>query len=305
MSRRAATISGVPESASASPTARRPDPASASIVIPSMGRPNYLEVTLASVSPQARSAGVEVVVVNDGDDPETSATATRHGARLVSLSNRQGVNRARNAGIKAAQSDLVLLLDDDVEVAPGWLEAMLAGIGANPDYEVFAGPIRARLEGGGPRACGREPPPITTCDFGSEDRDIPFVYGSNMAVRQTAFDRLGYFLEELSGRGDEEEWVLRYISAGGRIRYLGDAIVEHRRTAGDARLAVLTRTAYRHGRESRRHDVRVGKARPIRTELRILAGCAWHTVRRRCAYGIVMGARTAGSLREALTERRS
>ncbi len=29
----------------------------------------------------------------------------------------------------------------------------------------------------------------------------------------------------------------------------------------------------------------------------MLAGCAWHTVRRRCPYGIVMGARAAGTLR--------
>ena len=67
----------------------------------------------------------------------------------------------------------------------------------------------------------------------------------------------------------------------------------------------MIRAAFGQGREARRHDVRTGSTRPIRTELRILAGCAWHTVRRRCAYGIVMGARTAGSLREALAERRS
>ena len=53
------------------------------------------------------------------------------------------------------------------------------------------------------------------------------------------------------------------------------------------------------------HDVRIGAARRLRTELRTLVGCCWHVVRRRCAYGIVMGSRTAGSIREALAERRS
>jgi hypothetical protein len=80
--------------------------------------------------------------------------------------------------------------------------------------------------------------------------------------------------------------------------------MDHRRAAEDARLGALTRAAYSQGREARRHDVRVGKARTIAGELRILAGCLWHTARRRCAYGIVMGAKTAGSLREALAERR-
>jgi hypothetical protein len=68
---------------------------------------------------------------------------------------------------------------------------------------------------------------------------------------------------------------------------------------------VLARAAYGQGREARRSDQRLGKPRPIRSELRILAGCAWHTVRRRCAFGIVMGARSVGSLREALIPKRS
>jgi GT2 family glycosyltransferase len=182
---------------------------------------------------------------------------------------------------------------------------MLDGVRSTPEYEVFGGPIRATLEGGGPRACGREPPPISSYEFGPEDRDVPFVFGGNTAIRRSAFDRIGYFQDGLSGRGDEEEWVLRFTKSGGRIRYLASAVLDHRRTATDARLRVLVRAAYTQGRESRRHDVRVGRARAIRSELRILAGCAWHTVRRRCAYGIVMGARTAGSLREAMAQRRS
>lgn len=276
----------------------------ASIVIPTIGRPEYLEVTLRSVAPQAEVAGAEVVVVNDGADPATESVARAHGARVVALAERRGVNGARNAGIRAASSDLVVLLDDDVEVSPGWLGAMLQGARGNPHHEVLGGPIRGRLEGG-PRGCGREPPPISTYDFGPRDRDVPFMFGGNTAFRRSVFDRIGYFKDELSGRGDEEEWMLRYTSAGGRLRYLADAVMDHRRAAEDARLRALTRSAYIQGREARRHDTRVGTPRPLRTELRILAGCVWHTARRRCAYGIVMGAKAAGSLREALAERRS
>jgi GT2 family glycosyltransferase len=124
-----------------------------------------------------------------------------------------------------------------------------------------------------------------------------------MAIRRRALERVGLFDESLLGRGDEEEWEYRYTAAGGHIRYLAAAVIDHRRSREDSRLSVLARAAYGQGREVRRHDVRSGKPRPIRTELRVLAGCAWHAVGRRCAYGIVMGARSAGSLREALTER--
>ena len=276
---------------------------SASVVIPTLAAPSYLEVTLGSVCPQARDAAAEVIVVSDGPDPATRAVAERHGARLVELPERRGLNAARNAGIEAAGSDLIVFIDQDIDAPAGWLEAILTGARENPECEVFAGPIRARLEGG-PKGCGREPPPITTLDAGPSDRDVPLAWGANMAIRRSAFERIGRFDESLHGRGNEDEWEYQYTAAGGRVRYLARAGLDHRRERDDSRLGVLTRAAYGQGREARRHDVRTGRTRPIRAELRVLAGCAWHTVRRRCAYGIVMGARVAGSMREALGERR-
>lgn len=281
-----------------------PEKPPASVVIPTLAAREYLDVSLASVMPQAEALGTEVIVVSDGRDESTAAVADRRGAALVTLREPRGVNWARNAGITAARSELIVFIDDDIEAPEGWLQAMIDGAVAYPDVEVFGGPIRARLEDG-PHACGREAPPITTLDAGPEDRDVPLVWGANMAIRRSALDRVGLFDESLSGRGDEEEWQFRYRSAGGRIRYLAAAGLDHRRSAADARVLVLARAAYNQGREARRHDVRSGKARPVGTELRTLAGCAWHTVRRRCAYGIVMAARSAGSLREALAERRS
>jgi glycosyltransferase involved in cell wall biosynthesis len=273
-------------------------------VIPTLAAADYLDVTLASVTPQARAAGAEVLVVLDGYDAATAAVARRHDARVISFERRRGLNAARNAGVGAARSDLIVLIDGDVEAPSGWLAALLEGVRAAPEHEVFGGPIRARLEGGGPRACGREPPPITTLDCGPEDRDAGLVWGANMAIRRCAFGRVGAFDESIFGRGDEQEWEARYLGGGGRIRYIARAGLDHRRSASDARLRVLTATAYRHGREARRNDLRAGKPRPIQRELRTVIGCAWHLVRRRCAYGIVMGARAAGSVHEALAERR-
>lgn len=275
----------------------------ASVLIPTIAAPDYLDVALSSVMPQAEMLGAEVIVVSDGPDQRTAQVAERHKAKLLTLPQRQGLNSARNAGILAARSDLIVFIDDDVDAPCDWLQAVIDGAGSHPEVEVFGGPIRARLEHG-LRGCGREDPPITTLDAGADDRDVPLVWGANMTIRRSALERVGEFDETLSGRGDEEEWQLRYTAAGGRIRYLARAGLDHRRAAPDARLAVLARAAYNQGREARRHDVRSGKARTVRSELRTLTGCAWHTIRRRCAYGIVMGARTAGSLHETLVERR-
>jgi glycosyltransferase involved in cell wall biosynthesis len=272
----------------------------ASIVIPTRGRPAYLDVALTSVVPQADRAGAEVVVVSDGDEPAARAVATRRGARVIGVTEPSGANAARNAGVAAARGPLVIFLDDDIEAPAGWLDALIAGAAGTPAYDVFGGPIRARIEGGGPAACGREPPPITTLDFGARDQDVKLVWSANMAVRRSALDRVGRFDESLAGCGEEEDWQLRYASQGGRVRYLAGAGVDHRRTAADARLRSLSRAAYGRGRAARRYDVVKGSAPTIAGELRTLAGCAWHIVRRRCAVGVVMSAHAAGRLREAL-----
>jgi len=269
-------------------------------VIPTRRRPQYLDIALATVVPQVRAAGAEVIVVNDGQDPDTDAVARRHGAHVIAPPPPGGLNAARNAGIDAAGAELVVLIDDDIAAPAGWLDAMLAGATSAPEVDVFGGPIRAALEGGGPRSCGRESAPITTLDLGTADRDVPLVWGANMALRRRALERAGRFDERWHGPGDEEDWERRYTAAGGVVRYLAGAGLDHRRTAEDATIACLSRAAYRQGRASRRFDVRKGAAPSLAGELRTLAGCHWHVVRRRCPRGIVLIAQSAGRVAEAL-----
>ncbi|HEY3726554.1 MAG TPA: glycosyltransferase [Solirubrobacteraceae bacterium] len=272
----------------------------ASIVIPTEGRPDYLRATLASVVPQARRAGAEVLVVGHAQDSATAAVAEQFEARLVPAPSPGTLNASRNAGAKAARGELIVLIDDDVRAPLMWLQTLLAGVAAAPDHDVFGGPIRARLEGGGPRACGREPAPITTLDLGPDDRDAALVWGANMAIRRRALERVGGFDEAMHGRGDEEDWERRYTAGGGRIRYLARAGLDHWRSAPDATVRSLSRAAYGHGRAGRRYDVRKGRAPSLGGELLTLAGCVWHTLRRRCAVGLVLTAQAAGRLRESL-----
>jgi GT2 family glycosyltransferase len=275
----------------------------ASILFPTRDRRAYLTVALASVAGQAAAHEAEIVVVEDGPaDPETERLAATHGARYLALGEPRGLNVARNAAVEAAGADLLCFLDDDVAAWPGWLGAILAAAAAHPGHDAFGGPIRAWLEDTNLHACGREPLPITTLDLGPADRDTDFVWGANLALRRAAFERIGSFDPALSGPGDEEEWERRLLAAGGRIRYVAAAGVDHRRTGADARIAGLARAAWHRGRHSRRFDEAKGVAPGIGGELRTLAGCIWHTGRYRCGNGIVLTAQTAGRLREALAQ---
>ena len=255
------------------------------VVVPTRGRAAYLEVTLDSLTRQSTDVPHELLVVDDGSTDGTPEVAERFGVRVIRHAERRSLNAARNTGLREARADLIAFVDDDVLAPPGWLEALWEGTERHPEADAFGGPIRARLEGHTPRACGREDPPITTLDLGDEDVEAPMVWGANFAVRRSAVERIGEFDERLDrAHGDEEEWLLGLRAAGGRIVY-------------------LARAAYHRGRGARSSDRRRGEAPSLPHELRVLAGCGWHTVRRACPQGVIMGAHSAGRVMEALRPR--
>ncbi len=276
-------------------------PIPASIVIPTRGRPAYLQVALSSIVPQARAVGAEVLVIDDaGASHEAREQAQRLGARYEPHERELGLNVARNTGVERSGGELVVFVDDDIEASPGWLQALLTAACEYPDVDVLAGRIRPRLEGRSPHTCGREGPPITTLDLGERDTEARYAWGANMAIRRDALERVGPFDVSLEHGGDEQEWQdrLRAREPGARVLYVAGAAVDHRRTGPDARLRALVRTAYARGRAARLLDARSGKAPGAIGELRTLAGCAWHVVRYRCPAGLTMVAHSAGRVRE-------
>ncbi len=270
-------------------------------MLPTRDRAAYLDVALRSIVPQAAAAGAEIVVVDDGGDPRTEAVARRHGARYLVHDRPRGLNAARNTAIAQTDAQLLCFVDDDVEVRPGWLDALLHAAGSLGDDDgVFTGPIRARIEDHRFRMCGREGAPITTLDLGAQDREAPHAWGANMAVRRSAIDRAGPFDEARELYGDEQEWQARWRAAGGRIRYVAAAALDHRRAGDDARLRSLMRAAYRRGQASRRFDVHKGVAPSATAELALVARTALHGPRYLCANGPVMCAHSLGRLRATL-----
>jgi GT2 family glycosyltransferase len=279
----------------------------ASIIVPTRERAGYLDVALASIAPQAAAAGAELLVVDDGPDPATRATAERHGARYVAHARTRGLNAARNTGARETGAPLLAYVDDDVEVHAGWLAALIVADAALPaDVGVLTGPILARFDDHHPRFCGRELPPVTHLDLGDRDVDAEHAWGANMAVRRAALERVGPFDETRELYGDEQEWQQRLKARGGRIRYVAAAALDHRRAGDDARVGALARAAYRRGRASRRFDVFKAPHPPApepREELRVLAGCVAHGPRFCCANGPILTAHQLGRLRSLLDER--
>jgi GT2 family glycosyltransferase len=281
--------------------------APASIVIPTRARPAYLEVALASILPQARDAGAEVLVIDDaGPSPAARALVEGLGARYEPHPGALGLNVARNSGVERSTGALVVFVDDDVRVQPGWLRALLDAAREHPEVDVFTGPIEPRLEGSKLRTCGREGPPITSLDLGPRNAEARYAWGANMTIRRPALEQVGPFEVSLEQAGDEQEWQdrLRAFKRDARVLYVADAALEHRRAGSDAQLRSLARAAYARGRASRRFDSFRGEAGggvpSLSRELLTLAGCLGHVLRRHCPAGLVMVAHSAGRLRESL-----
>lgn len=127
---------------------------------PSRAAPWHLDVALGRRR-QAAAHDAEVIVVHDdvvdpprGTSPRATARFTSHTARRAASTSRATPASTRRGATCCA------LLDDDVEVWDGWLDALTGAADDNPDHEALGGPIRPRLERRLP-ACGREPLPIT------------------------------------------------------------------------------------------------------------------------------------------------
>lgn len=117
--------------------------AKVSVVIPTYNRAALLPRAIASV--QAQSVDVaEIIVIDDGSSDDTltvlRSLATTEPRLQVVERARGGANRARNAGVEAANGEWIAFLDSDDHWMPRKLEHQLAALAATPSaIAAFAG----------------------------------------------------------------------------------------------------------------------------------------------------------------------
>jgi len=105
-----------------------PADASVSIVVPTCNRPDDLRTCLTALEEQRHEREIEIIVVDNrpGDGSPTPGIAAAFQHVTLIEERKPGLSYARNAGFAAATGDIVIAIDDDVTVPPGWLERLIA-----------------------------------------------------------------------------------------------------------------------------------------------------------------------------------
>jgi glycosyltransferase involved in cell wall biosynthesis len=236
-----------------------------SVIIATRDRAPLLATTLDALSRQQGSEySLEIVVVDNASKDDTALVvdaAARRGSPIVYLyESRPGKSHALNAAILRARGDVIVLTDDDVLPAPGWLAAY-ARLFRETEADFAAGRIQPLWEAPPPKWLspalygvlaiadgGTSRLPIRQ---GAKDDVMPI--GANMAIRRRVLDRVGGWnpqLGKLQGTlrtGEDHDFFLRMIQAGYQGIFEPAASVEHRVPAERLRLRYFLRWFHDNG----------------------------------------------------------
>jgi len=166
-----------------------------SVIVPAFNEADYLPATLDALAAAAErlrghpDASVDTIVVDNNSTDETSEVGRGRGAVVV-REPVQGIARARNAGARHAQGDVLVFVDADVLVPPALLEAVHDAmsdpgcVGGGVDVEYRPRRLSMRFYVGAWRQIARR---------------MELVQGATQFCRRDVFEQVGGY--------DEQAWM--------------------------------------------------------------------------------------------------
>ncbi len=216
----------------------------ASIIIPNYNGKRFLDPCLGAVARQTYPRELtEVILVDDAStDDSVAYVRERYGeVKVVVLDRNSGLAVACNAGARAAGGDLLVMLNNDTEVEPGWLAALIASAEAHPAAGAIASKMllfdrRDTLHNAGdlmgadgiPRNRG-----VWQVDRGQFDADTCVFggCGGGVAYRRAAWQAAGGFDERLFMYLEDVDLAWRLQLLGWEAVFAPDARLYHHLSA--------------------------------------------------------------------------
>lgn len=196
-----------------------------SVVIPAFNAAGTIRDQLDALVPQMPEDGWELVVADNGSTDATVEVVRAYADRVPTLtvadaSDRRGASHTRNVGAAHARGDVLVFVDADDVVAPGWFAALSARIddaglvGGNIDLDRLAAPDGVVTE-----PSWQDLPRLLEL--------LPWAITANLAVHRSAFEDVGGF-DTSFPRGEDVAFSWRVQLAGHRIAFAPDAVVWYR-----------------------------------------------------------------------------
>ncbi len=213
-----------------------------SVVIPNWNGAHHLPTCLDSLRHQEYTP-LEILVVDNASTDASRELVTRDypEVRLIVLPQNRGFTGACNAGIQAAQGEIIALLNNDTEADPGWAAALVGAFARHPEAGLVACKIllfdqRDRFHTAGDlfRVDGRLfNRGVWEKDEGQYDQET-YVFsacGGAAAYRRTMLEEIGLLDDDFFFSCEDMDLAWRAQLAGYRCVYTPAAVVYHRLSA--------------------------------------------------------------------------
>ncbi len=203
-----------------------------SIIVPVYNRPDEVDELLESLSNQTLK-DFEVVIVEDGSAKPCKDVCDKY-AGILSLhyyaKENSGPGQSRNYGAERAQGDYVIILDSDVVLPTGYLQAIDDELRQNPS-EAFGGPDAAH-DSFTPvqKAISYSMTSFFTTGGirgGKAKLDKFYPRSFNMGIRRDVYLKLGGFSKMRFG--EDIDFSYRIVEAGYKPKLFPEAWVWHKR----------------------------------------------------------------------------
>jgi GT2 family glycosyltransferase len=213
-------------------------PIAASVIIPVWNGADDLPACLDALLAQTGVDFEVIVVDNASTDGSADLVAARYPhVRLLRQEINLGFGGGCNAGLAQAQADVLVLLNQDTEVRPGWLAALVDALAADTTIGIVGskalypgGTIQhaggqVDIQGNGSHLGHRQP------DHGQFDQhaEVDYVTGASLALRRDLYTAIDGFDEGFGlAYCEDVDLCLRARAAGWRVVYVPDSVLTHK-----------------------------------------------------------------------------
>jgi GT2 family glycosyltransferase len=211
-----------------------------SVIVLNWNGKHLLAECLDSVLAQSFRDFETIVVENGSTDGSAEFVRSRFGerVRLLPLPANAGYAGGNNRGIGIARGEWIVLLNNDTQVDPRWMEELASAVHRHPGTQVFACKVlnyyrRDEIDTVGhllyPDGINRGRGRLET-DRGQYDREeeVFFPSGCAAAYKKELLDAIGGFDESFFAYGDDTELGLRARLYGAGCLLAPRAVVYHK-----------------------------------------------------------------------------